>query len=107
MEKEQFSLLSGVIMDDTQAVSLAEICQSCSLAAEQVVTMIDYGIIEPVEPNVTITRWQFSGESLLRVKTAVRLQHDLGVNLAGAALVLELLDELKQLRHQRPTVQHR
>lgn len=100
MGNVELNLLSGVIMDETQALSLAELCRSCSLPAEQVVTMIEYGIIEPIESGVTVTRWQFTGESLLRVKTAIRLQHDLGVNLAGAALAIELLDELKQLRHQ-------
>jgi len=29
---------------------------------------------------------------------AFRLQHDLGINLAGVALVLDLLEEIEQLR---------
>jgi chaperone modulatory protein CbpM len=33
-----------------------------------------------------------------RVQTAIRLQQDLGVNLAGAALALDLLEELQELR---------
>jgi chaperone modulatory protein CbpM len=33
-----------------------------------------------------------------RVRLVVRLQRDLGVNLAGAALVLELMSELELLR---------
>jgi len=37
---------------------------------------------------------------LLRVQTTLRLQRDLEVNLAGAVLALELLDEIKQLRQQ-------
>lgn len=105
MGKEEIRLLSGVIMDDTQAVSLAELCRSCSLSAEGVVTLIEYGIIEPIESNITITRWHFTGESVMRAKAALRLQHDLGVNLAGAALALDLLDELKQLRYRVSTLQ--
>jgi len=34
---------------------------------------------------------------LRRVKTAIHLQRDLGVNLAGAALALELLDRITEL----------
>jgi chaperone modulatory protein CbpM len=43
-------------------------------------------------------RWRFSGTHLRRATVALRLQRDLGVNLAGAALALELLDELDTLR---------
>ena len=100
MENEKIYVLSGVVMDENQAVSLAELCQCCSLPAEQVVTMIKHGIVEPIESRITISRWQFSGESVLRVQTAIRLKRDLGVNLAGAALALELLDEVKSLRQQ-------
>jgi chaperone modulatory protein CbpM len=32
------------------------------------------------------------------VRCALRLERDLGVNLAGAALALDLLDELNRLR---------
>jgi chaperone modulatory protein CbpM len=35
---------------------------------------------------------------LQRARVALRLQNDLDVNLAGAALALELLDELDELR---------
>jgi chaperone modulatory protein CbpM len=100
MKNEESSVLSGIVMDDNQAVSLAELCQCCSLPAEQVVSMIKHGIVEPIESRITISHWQFSGESVLRIQTAVRLKRDLGVNLAGAALALELLDEVKLLRQQ-------
>lgn len=100
MKDKEISVLSGVVMDDSQAVSLAELCQCCSLPAEQVISMIKQGIVEPIESRITISHWQFSGESALRIQTAVRLKRDLGVNLAGAALALELLDEVKSLRQQ-------
>ncbi len=100
MENEEIRLLSGIVMDDNQAISLAELCRCCSLPAEQVVTMIENGIVEPIESRITISRWQFRGESVLRIQTAIRLKRDLGVNTAGAALALELLDEVKALRQQ-------
>ena len=33
-----------------------------------------------------------------RARVAMRLQSDLGINLAGAALALQLLDEIENLR---------
>ena len=44
----------------------------------------------------------FTGRSLRRARTAVLLQRDLGVNVAGVALVIELLERIEVLeRAQR------
>jgi len=42
----------------------------------------------------------------LRVRSALRLQHDLGVNLAGIALALDLMEELENLRAQLKIMGH-
>lgn len=91
-------LLTGMIVSDDQSLSLTELCQCCSIPQDQVLTMVEQGIIEPTEFRMTSSLWQFTSGSVLRVQTAVRLQRDLGVNLAGAALALELLEEIKTLR---------
>jgi chaperone modulatory protein CbpM len=44
------------------------------------------------------TAWRFSSSHLRRARVALRLQADLGLNLAGAALVVQLLDEIAELR---------
>ena len=45
------------------------------------------------------THWHFPGYCLRRVRIVQRLESDLGLNLAGAALALELLEEVEDLRH--------
>ncbi len=90
----------GMIIEDSDDITLVALCRDCSLPAETIINMVDRGIIEPLNPTIRVSHWQFSSNSLLRVKTALRLQQDLEVNLAGAALALELLDEIKQLRQQ-------
>jgi chaperone modulatory protein CbpM len=90
--------LEGILLDEETKVSLTEICKACGVHAETITEMVDYGILEPVGGDVT--HWRFSGTSLRRVSTVVRLQRDLGVNLAGAALALDLLDQLAELRRQ-------
>ena len=46
-------------------------------------------------------QWRFSGAQLRRARIALRLERDLGLNAAGVALVLELLEELEQFRRER------
>ena len=105
MENKIISVLSGVIVEDDTSVSFSQLCQCCSSSEEQIFSMIEHGIIEPLEPHVTTSYWQFSGNCIIRIKAAVRLQHDLEINLAGTALALELLDEIKSLRQQVTSLQ--
>jgi len=90
--------LSAIILEEQTELSLAEVCRACAVRAELIVELVEEGVIEPFgrEPH----RWRFSGVHLHRATVALRLQRDLGVNLAGAALALELLDELDALRAQ-------
>ena len=97
MNAKSVTILSGHILEETAKLSLAELCQSCQLPAEAMIELIDYGIISPCQGNTT-KQWRFHSNTLIRVDKALRLRRDLGVNLSGAALVLELLDEVHELR---------
>ncbi len=99
------SMVACIIQENESPLSLAELCRYCGLSAEYVLTMIDYGIIEPLQAHKSASHWQFAANSILRVQTALRLQRDLDVNLAGAVLALELLDEIKALRQQVAALQ--
>ena len=98
MKNKIIKLYTGIVIEEQQAMSLSELCQYCSLPEEQLIIMVNHGIIEPLEPSAPCSHWQFSGDSLVRVQTALRLQRDLDINLAGAVLAVELLDEIKELR---------
>jgi len=100
--KESLEVMSGTLIDDDKLFTLADLCRSCSVPAEVINDMIEYGIIEP--SGDTVAQWQFAGGCLWRVTTVVRLQRDLEVNLAGAALALDLIEEVRELRRQLRTV---
>jgi chaperone modulatory protein CbpM len=89
-------LLDGCILEEDFEVSLAELCSACEVHAEFIIALVDEGILEPAGRETG--DWRFAGVSLRRAQVARRLQRDLGVNLAGAALVLELMDELRRLQ---------
>ena len=88
-------VLVGQVLEDSYMVTLDELCRSCRVETETVTLLVAEGILEP--RGADIEHWRFSVGSLRRVKTVIHLQRDLGVNLAGAALALELLDQIAQL----------
>ena len=92
------AVVSGMILDETVSLSLGELCHASSLCAEEVIAMVDEGLLEP--GGSSPTDWRFPATSLYRVHVALRLQRDLQVNLAGVALALDLLDELRSLRER-------
>jgi chaperone modulatory protein CbpM len=96
MTKELLSLLSGEVLEDDLELTLAELCRACRVPAEHIIDLVDEGLVEPL--GSTPARWRFRGICLRRVRCALRLQRDLGVNIAGAALALDLLEELEFMR---------
>ena len=99
MSKENRNhVLQSEVIETRIDLSLSDLCEVCSVSSERIVRLVDEGLVEPVgrEP----AEWRFSGRSVRRVVVAERLSRDLRLNAAGAALVLDLLDEVKQLRQR-------
>ncbi len=96
MVKQTTDILSGRILENETRLSLRQLCDACAVHAEYIIELVDEGFIEP--SGVEKSHWCFSGITIKRVRKAKHLQRDLGINLAGVALAIELMDELEQLR---------
>ena len=77
--------------DIVEALSLQDLCRFCQSDEAWVIELVEHGVLEPV--GSTSGNWRFVGTSIVRAKKARRLNRDLGVNTAGIALVLDLLEE--------------
>ena len=96
----QFKTLRGQLIDEKTLITVSELCRHCTVKVEEVIVFVQEGILDPSDDKVAAEgpdAWQFHISSVRRVRTAVHLQRDLGVNLAGAALALELLDRIAEL----------
>lgn len=89
-------ILRGEVLSNELDVDLATLVRCCQLQQEELIDMVDAGLLEPrgEQPSA----WRFSGIDLQRARVVQRLIQDLGVNLEGAALILDLLDERAELR---------
>lgn len=85
----------GHIIDEQERVTLMQLSRICKLPPEYIIEMVDEGILEP--DGIRIHGWRFPFSSIEKIQKAVRLQHDLRINLAGVALTLHLLDRIAQM----------
>lgn len=84
------------ILEEQTGLTLDDLCLACAVRDEQIIALVDVGVLEPQgrEP----ARWRFGGASLQRARMALRLQRDLDIDVAGAALALQLLEEIDTLK---------
>ena len=96
MPKPDSLTLIGCIVEDELHFSVQELSRACAVRREVVVELVQHGVLEP--SGADEQSWRFPGASLRRARIAIQLHRDLGVNYEGAALALELMDEIARLR---------
>lgn len=92
-------------MTSVNCFDFDELCQRTSVPGETLVTIVEHGIITPI--NSAAPRWQFDISTVWVVRRAVRLQRELELDWQGAALALELLDENQRLRDENERLRQR
>ncbi len=75
-------------------MSLDELVSTCGQERQWVIELIEENIIEYDVPE----REEFTGYQLTTVRRASRLSRDFDASVPAIGLILELLDELEQLR---------
>lgn len=88
--------LTGVVLDERYELTVTELCRACAGDDEWIVELVREGVLDPIDPRSN--EWLFPGSSLARARTAMRLKRDLGINVAGVALALDMLEEIEHLR---------
>jgi chaperone modulatory protein CbpM len=96
-EMQPTPAVTGNILEEYAVFSLDDLSRICAVEAQRIVDLVEEGILA-VQRAEDAAHWRFAGAAVQRARIALRLQHDLEINLAGVALALDLLDEIEQLR---------
>ena len=86
----------ALLLDESTEFTLTELCSVCSVPEQLVIEIVAEGIVEP--SGAERAQWRFSGIAVTRIQRVIRLQREFEVNLPGAALALDLLEEIERLR---------
>lgn len=96
------TIYSAVMVDDNAPLSLHEMACLCEQQIDWVVTLVREGLVG-VERDVVVTEtspeeWLFASAAAARARQIARAQRDFDVNLDAAALMVDLMEEVRQLR---------
>jgi len=79
-------------------IAVTEVCRVCLIDMSAVVELVELGIV--VSRGASPDEWLVPAASLPRLRVAGRLMRDLGVNVTGAALAVELLEARGELERR-------
>lgn len=98
MTDKSASVVRAELVDTTPLYTVDELCRACDVDANWIVELVEHGVIEPI--GEVSANWQFTSLTVIRVAKARRLERDLNLSPPGLAVVLDLLDEIRDLRAQ-------
>jgi chaperone modulatory protein CbpM len=86
------------VLGDAEWIAAGEFCRLCRLDLEAVIELADLGLVSP--RGYSPPEWQLPAAAVPRLAMAGRLMRDLGINLSGAVLAVELLEIQRDLERQ-------
>ena len=90
-------VITGIVLDDNTTITFTEIRDRYNIRDEMLREMIEHGLVEPLSTAASDNSI-FHLSALHRIESALHLHNDLGVNVAGAVLALDLLQQLDELQ---------
>jgi chaperone modulatory protein CbpM len=98
MQQIKQIIFSDVVVDEKIIFTLTEFEQRYAVGEEFLNEMLEHGLIElgkTERDEMVLDR-----RALHRIESARRLHQDLEVNMPGIVLVLDLMDELRELKDE-------
>jgi chaperone modulatory protein CbpM len=97
------SRIETQVLAEGEWLSVTQVCRASQIDAAVVIELAELGLVCPRGNDPE--EWQLPARELARLRTAARLIRDLGVNVSGAALAVELLEARRELEARLRTLE--
>ncbi len=77
---------------------LEELCELSGLSETELRELVDYGVLAPVDSDAG--HWSFGADRLVVARSARRLRRDFELDPHGVALVVTLLERVRDLEEE-------
>ena len=94
----KLELTEAVWLDESGEVTLIELAECSGFTEPELRELIDIGALEPLDPNAS--DWRFGAHCISAARTARRLRSDFELDPPALALVLSLLDRMRELESE-------
>ena len=92
------TVMDARLLGEGDWITVTEVCRMCLIDMSAVVELVELGVT--VSRGTSPDEWLVPAASLPRLRVAGRLMRDLGVNVTGAALAVELLETRGELERR-------
>ena len=79
-------------------LALEELCELSGLSEAELRELVDYGVLAPIDPDAQ--RWAFGADRLVVARSARRLRQDFDLDPHAVALVVALLERVRDLEEE-------
>ena len=86
-----------VMWSGTTLLTIEELARATGLHPQLIQSFVEFGLVEPAATGEGDASIRFAPAAVDRLRRIARLRHDLGVNLAGVAVILEMRDRMEEL----------
>ncbi|MBE0582806.1 MAG: MerR family transcriptional regulator [Desulfofustis sp.] len=86
-----------LMVDEHRLVTIEELGRLVDLHPDLLQRYLVYGLIDPETDTPCLL---FTDAAIVRIRKIQRLRSDLGLNLAGCGVVLDLLDRIDELERE-------
>jgi chaperone modulatory protein CbpM len=90
-------VVTGGPAAEAARLSAEELAAAAGISPVRLARLVRLGLIAPLAPDAG----EFTATEAARLKRMLRLQRDLGVNLMGAAIIVDLVERLGTLEAER------
>ena len=96
----QVNIYTAVLVDEQAPVTIHELARCCEQQIEWVMTLVEHGVLPSMRQTEPPERWVFASAAVSRARLVSLLQRDFEVNLDAAALIADLMQEVRTLKMQ-------
>jgi chaperone modulatory protein CbpM len=96
------NVLYGVLVDESR-LTIHEIARACAVEPTWIVRHVEEGLIECEMSQLVsdINDWRFASRELQRARKLLSFERDFDANPEVAALIVDLLEEIAELKRTR------
>ena len=92
-------------LDERGTVTLVELAECSGLTERELKDLVDIGALEPLDAQSA--QWSFGSHCIVAARAASRLRNDFELDTPGVALVLSLLERVRDLESEIRRMQAR